>query len=348
MTNLQLRQQVGGRCPALSYTRQPVHVSQGRADITVAQQVLQLVNRQPRFQHVGRIGMSQAVNAALSMYPGAKLGLAIYLLDTGRMEGSVRHLVARKQPTLWSAQLPVNPQMLQQRIRESNRTVLGSLALRDPQQVPLAVDVADPELAQLTDPQAAAVADLQHHLVLAVGASRQYPGDLRSGQQLRYALGLLRYRESHFQLIALEHLHQQKADVMKRVRTARCGELSPASKVRQVPTDLVLIKPVWRLAIVLGQALNRLQIGLVGSRGKATHLHGGDHLLPKGCHLLFPHTVGGNKSLAPNRGNRRDHSAPRSGLVQRRSARAPAEWRRSRNVVGVAVTGLVIFTLQRS
>src|SRR5690606_2154813 len=80
-----------------------------------------------RFQHVGRIGMSQAVNAALSMYPGAKLGLAIYLLDTGRMEGSVGHQVARKQPTLWSAQLPVNPQMLQQRIRESNRTVLGSL-----------------------------------------------------------------------------------------------------------------------------------------------------------------------------------------------------------------------------
>src|SRR5690554_2506097 len=222
-----------------------------------------------------------------------------------------------KTPTLWSAQLPVNPQMLQQRIRESNRTVLGSLALRDPQQVPLAVDVADPELAQLTDPQAAAVADLQHHVVLAVGASRQYPGDFRSGQQLRYALGLLRYRESHFQLIALEHLHQQKADGMKRLTTARCRELSLASQVLQVTTDLILIKPVRRLAIVLGQALNRLQIGLVGSRGKATHLHGGDHLLPKGCHRLFPHTVGGNRSLAPDRKDRRYHSAPRSGLVQR-------------------------------
>src|SRR5690606_11579268 len=163
MTNLQLRQQVGGRCPALSYTRQPVHVSQGRADITVAQQV------------------------------------------------------------------------------------------------PLAVDVADPELAQLTDPQAAAVADLQHHVVLAVGASRQYPGDLRSGQQLRYALRLLRYRESHFQLIALEHLHQQKADGMNRLTTARCTVLSLASQVLHVTSDLNLIKPVRRLAIGRGISLKHLQ-----------------------------------------------------------------------------------------
>src|SRR5690606_2593866 len=92
-----------------------------------------------------------------------------------------------------------------------------------------------------------------------------------AGQQLRYALGLLRYRESHFQLSALEHLHQQKADGMKRLTTARCRELSLASQVLQVTTDLILIKPVRRLAIVLGQALNRLQIGLVNSRGKATH-----------------------------------------------------------------------------
>src|SRR5690606_21378740 len=155
-----------------------------------------------------------------------------------------------------SAQLPVNPQMLQQRIRESNRTVLGSLALRDPQQVPLAVDVADLELAQLTDPQAAAVADLQHHVVLAVGASRRYPGDLRSGQQLSSALGLVRHRASRSQLLALEHLPQQKADGMNRLTTARCRQLSLASPVLHATTHLILIKPVCRLAIVLRQALH--------------------------------------------------------------------------------------------
>ena len=71
--------------------------------------------------------------------------------------------------------------MLQQGVRQNNRTILGSLALSYPQQVPLTIDVADPELTQFADPQTAAVADLQHQVVLTVGTSGKYPGNLSPG-----------------------------------------------------------------------------------------------------------------------------------------------------------------------
>ncbi len=134
--------QVGKAAPLALLARHPVHITQGRLQIVVSEQALQLMYRQALLQLVGRIGMSQAMDAADLVDPRARFGAMIDPLGGADVEVAPRLAFAGKQPGLGPLRPPVATQPLQQGRGDQRLAVLGALALLDAQQAALTVDSA--------------------------------------------------------------------------------------------------------------------------------------------------------------------------------------------------------------
>ncbi len=135
-----------------------------------------MVRRSTPFSNKAVANITQAVDA----HPFADSGLGARPSENalGRGPADVcRPAGAGKQPQGRTLDLPIVPQVSEQRRRKHGVAVLAPLALLHPDEHPvrMAVDIGDAQLDQFTDPQPGRVGGHQQHPVLGVGRGLEQP-----------------------------------------------------------------------------------------------------------------------------------------------------------------------------
>jgi hypothetical protein len=160
----------------------------------VTQQSLQAVQRHTGFELMGGEGMAQRVDAAAFANPRLAFGARVHPLYDADRQRSGGVGGAGEQPGTGPVDLVVRTQAIEQRWSQQTVAILGAFALLDAQRHPLAVQVGDPQVDDLTDAQPRGVGRLQQRLVLQVGNRCKQTIEFRSIEDLGQLLRTLRSR----------------------------------------------------------------------------------------------------------------------------------------------------------
>lgn len=185
---LQLGQRLVGARRVTDQLRGDMCVAFRCLEFGMPEQYLDHPHIRPGLQKVRREAMPQRVQrAARLLDPRDELCRAEGAVELARREG-VDLGLARKQPALGPRLAPVLAQQVQQSRRQHDLPVLPPLTLFDMDQHPVAVDIADLEIADFRCPEPGPIGNAERRPVLQ-------PRSRRDPQQRRYFLGAEHYGE---------------------------------------------------------------------------------------------------------------------------------------------------------
>ncbi len=155
-----------------------------RGDRRVAEEALDRVQVDAGFEQRRRTRMAQRVNPAWLHEARAPFRRLVRPLETGRIHRPIT--AARgKEPLDRPMDLPVSPQGVQQGRGEHGVPVLPAFALLDADRHPRRVDVGDPEMDHLVEPQAGGVGRHEHRPVFEIRRVGDQPLHVLPAEQRR-------------------------------------------------------------------------------------------------------------------------------------------------------------------
>jgi hypothetical protein len=144
--------------------RAEVQVRSRGLQAAMAEQRLEREQIDAGFEQVGRVAVPRRVHRAVFARAAFLDQTAKATLHVAGGDRSVR-LVARGKPGAWPAQAPAGAELLEQTQRQRHQPILGALALAHVDHPAGAVEVADLQVQQFAQTQAAAVGDLREDAV---------------------------------------------------------------------------------------------------------------------------------------------------------------------------------------
>ena len=178
MLDRQPVQRAGDRAEVLPATMQIDH-RRGEAGVTEKSADRQQVH--PRFQKSGRVTVSQYMGVNTFFDPGPLGGVFDRFLDR-RVRVRLVRSFAGKQKLAGTVLLPVRPQFLQQSRRQRHESLLGPLAVGDPDLHPRRVDIGDLQVGCFGKPHPAGVEGREERFVLEVRSTSQQLVDFLSAE----------------------------------------------------------------------------------------------------------------------------------------------------------------------
>jgi hypothetical protein len=223
------------------------------------------------------------MDAMAVLDPGPLLGRGEDLFRGVGRQGTAG-VPPREQPSLRSIEAPVGTEFLQQSRGEQGVAVLAALALIDPDQHPIRVDVARVQMDQFRDPQPGAIGRHQQHAVLGVPRGVEELGDLAAAERFRQPPAALR-RNTQGKTLLPQHVAVEKLDAGQFLIAGAEGRFLLGDQVMEEVADLLDRDRVWGTSIVLGQLGHRGDVRLDREGGLAVQFEFADHLVTQGSHV---------------------------------------------------------------
>ena len=232
----------------------------------MSQQALHHRDLHAGFQQMGRKGMAQAVNSALAGQARSFDRPFIDPLPGVARQGNLP-ITPKEEPLLRLKHPPVATQLLEQARREHGAAILAPLALFHPNLHPLAVNVSRLQMTGLSQPQPGTIHRHQKSPVLGMQTpDRQEPLQLLRTVNLRPPDRLGRPGQHWLEMLrsAVQDQVVKEPQPAHRHIEGAGRQLPLPRQVEQVILQLVVRNLVGRLAVILGQTINRSHIGPLG------------------------------------------------------------------------------------
>src|SRR3954447_19079241 len=197
-------------------------------------------------------------------------------------------IAAREEPALWPCRLPPGAQQIEQVWGEHDVTVLAALALFDPDDHPLAVDVGDLERDDLVGPQAGAIGYAERRLVLEPRCRIEQARHFFRAQHHRQLARLVNDVGVLDDLVALErNLEEepQRRDGLvdsRHANAVRC-------QMQLVAPHVLKTRRFRRSPEEYREVLDPLHIVMLGLRRELADRHVFDHAPPQRARGLVGH-----------------------------------------------------------
>jgi hypothetical protein len=241
-----------------------VQVPQRGREVAVAEQALQSRQVGPGFEQVRRVAVPQRVARRRLPQAGGPAGL----LNRPLQVADIQRLAGRpgEEPVRRAVLLPVDPQFVEQFVRQWYAAILVPLPMTDPEHVPLTVDVGDPQVGQLADPQPTAVGDPQHQPIAPGGDRVEEPADIVGAEDHGQCAGLLAVGDEGDEVGPVEDVAveepQGRGDLVEQAPGGTVGD-----EVELEGAELVGGELVGRGVEMPGNACNGGDVGFDGPGG---------------------------------------------------------------------------------
>jgi hypothetical protein len=201
----------------------------------------------------------------------------------GLLEGSRRqgHLLvpSREPPGPGACALPVRSQPFQAPCGQGHQAVFAPLALADPDQHTLGVDVRDLEMGSFPEAQSTGVDHLQTQSCFRVDYRAQQQADFLQTQHDGQFLAVPRPSEREDRPRSLQGHLIEKPDAIEVDAEGTLGDLLVIEEIEKILPELIFAELIRSTPVVLGQMFDGIEIALLGPGGQAPELQ------------VFPHTA---------------------------------------------------------
>lgn len=185
-------------------------VDQGGLDLLLTQEFLDVADVRTGLHEMGGVGVPQPMDANGLVDPGCGHGLFEHGLRAAR--GTGPSVLAFEHVFLGAIRLEVSPELVQNAFRQVHIPVLLSFGPADMDLHVAAVEVRHFRSDKLTDPQAHAVAQAQHGVVLQIGGMVEKALHVRRADVLGQGMRFYRPGDLGEEFLPVQHLLEVEFD----------------------------------------------------------------------------------------------------------------------------------------